>query len=1508
MKRFISIFLFVFTCFLSALSQSASSNAFYDKAIASFRAGKYEEALAWFEKTLEIDKQENPNHNELIGADKHWVAHTLYLLKRNEEAKKYMPDFYEIEPADRYALKDIFRYSQNVADATSPDMVITWLNFMLDEEKKVFGEDHPSIFNTYSNLAYLYFISGDEINCIKYINLAKEQSKKIKVSTSSWQAAPYAMECSIFASKNDIEAADKSFDIAWNYLNGDVTTYPTIYTFCLSFYINKNLHISNNINAAFAEVSRAYDELMKADDETFINCSDIINTIAEYGYTTGQAAMGLELTKRWLETTDEGHNYYKLFRCHYGRLLGYLNQHNKSFEILNELLKEERTENGTQPELWVDLLMYTQAEADMIRQYDIAAAYLKEALSIFKKYAPGTNNRIIECLHKLAAISTRTNNYRQSIDYLEDAIKIMNRLPEVSNYDIAFINKELASCYAVDNKEKAAEHFNIALELLKEPKDYNECVLYSDCMLAFLMLDLTDSTIPDKIAELEKIVLLYDANADFLKIKLKGFLSSYYLSKYDSDTALKQIDEAVEIASRIPEYNMYDVLSKKCSILMQKGDYDSAWEIADKLYNEALKNESGNELYLMNIIGLCSQLADFSFSLEWIAQFSEMSDRVLEYTKKLAYKDPAYLDYSLLAASMKQFSDSKMSKEIASNALKNTPKSTLENVPYSYLNALRIICECEYRNGNFEDALSYIPKIEKLIKKIGPSISYVTVYDLMGRIFNSLNLYADAEKIYLEGIQMVESVSPQHPILILLYQNIAQVYSKIGQISKYEEFLSKYNRLAGNFNNSEGYDLATNYSNAVRYMRIGLFDESEKAINVISDYVENHPDGYIPKYLPYYLNALKCYFMGDYAMAAFFIDEVLRYRDIKGDVYDWACEIYNTKGEYENGLKAAERLEEMINSSFPADAMERILPPKRKGDAYFGLKDINNCYINYEKAFRTSVKFLNNNLLTLTSNQRADYWNSNSFFYMIWLPKVASENSFPAEMNGLVYDATLFSNGLLLNADQSIYNVVQKSSPQIKDLYSQYTSRKENLNRVLQKYNISYDSFLQNRNQETIEIIIDKRDEVNAAQSDVEAIERDLMAKLREAHPEALKYNNYTWQDVKRKLPKNAAAVEYLDFPCSPDSNSVAALVLRKDFEFPVLKVLYRYPRNRSFDIESTYTTTELGDCLVDSLDNLLGDCTDVYFAPHGMLCTVALESLPRSRSDAKPLNLYRVSSTAILADKKFKRKDFKASLFGGLSYDMSVEAMVADTLNYPAMVKRDFVADNIFRAKREGDIEIPELPGTLKEIETINTLLSTKKKVSPTVKTGNQGTETAFKALSGKYGSILHIGTHGFFNADSTYTNSNLMNVSFEDQALERSGLLLAGAANRYVEQMEIPDNIDDGILKSSEIAKLDLSGVDLAVLSACETGLGAVTGDGVFGLQRGFKKAGVNSILMSLWKVDDDATSVLINEFYSQWLSENIDKYRALELAKEKVRQNPKWKHPKFWAAFILLDGINE
>ena len=134
------------------------------------------------------------------------------------------------------------------------------------------------------------------------------------------------------------------------------------------------------------------------------------------------------------------------------------------------------------------------------------------------------------------------------------------------------------------------------------------------------------------------------------------------------------------------------------------------------------------------------------------------------------------------------------------------------------------------------------------------------------------------------------------------------------------------------------------------------------------------------------------------------------------------------------------------------------------------------------------------------------------------------------------------------------------------------------------------------------------------------------------------------------------------------------------------------------------------------------------------------------------------------------------------------------------------------------------------------------------------------------------------------------------------RSGLVFSGAS-AYLEGEELPDDIDDGILTAQELSKLNLGNTDLVVLSACDSGLGETSAEGVFGLQRGFKLAGAKSLLMSLWKVDDLATSMLMIEFYKQYLS-GKSKRESLYLAQSVLRESEEFSDPYYWAAFIILD----
>ena len=138
--------------------------------------------------------------------------------------------------------------------------------------------------------------------------------------------------------------------------------------------------------------------------------------------------------------------------------------------------------------------------------------------------------------------------------------------------------------------------------------------------------------------------------------------------------------------------------------------------------------------------------------------------------------------------------------------------------------------------------------------------------------------------------------------------------------------------------------------------------------------------------------------------------------------------------------------------------------------------------------------------------------------------------------------------------------------------------------------------------------------------------------------------------------------------------------------------------------------------------------------------------------------------------------------------------------------------------------------------------------------------------------------------------------NAPSEDPMLS-SGLLLAGVSN-----MQGADK-DDGILTAYEIMNLGLNNLEMVVLSACETGLGEIaSGEGIYGLQRAFFVGGAKAVVMSLWKVDDNATRDLMTIFYKDYLK-NGNKREAFLEAQRKIKK--KYKDPIFWGAFVMLGG---
>ena len=217
-------------------------------------------------------------------------------------------------------------------------------------------------------------------------------------------------------------------------------------------------------------------------------------------------------------------------------------------------------------------------------------------------------------------------------------------------------------------------------------------------------------------------------------------------------------------------------------------------------------------------------------------------------------------------------------------------------------------------------------------------------------------------------------------------------------------------------------------------------------------------------------------------------------------------------------------------------------------------------------------------------------------------------------------------------------------------------------------------------------------------------------------------------------------------------------------------------------------------------------------------------------------------------------------------------------------------------------------LAGAAREVQSVAALWNSTQSEQASLLNDAAATETAFKTeAAGRR--VLHLATHGFFaGADQCAppdgTRAVAAGVPSVDtgNALLYSGLALAGA-NHHGASGEAGD---DGVLVATEIANLDLSGVEWVVLSACDTGLGSIAnGEGVFGLRRAFRIAGASTVIMTLWPVDDAATQTWVTKLYQARLRDHQSTAAAMRTASigalEARRRANASDHPFYWGGFV-------
>jgi len=773
----------------------------------------------------------------------------------------------------------------------------------------------------------------------------------------------------------------------------------------------------------------------------------------------------------------------------------------------------------------------------------------------------------------------------------------------------------------------------------------------------------------------------------------------------------------------------------------------------------------------------------------------------------------------------------------------------------------------------------------------GPT--YLYILNSMGFSYWDAGLSGKAEQMFLRVLDAYErNYGADHVYSAEVLVTIGQLYGEIGLYEKARSFLRRalnaYNTIYGEDNIETGHV----------YNQLGIVEQTEfefwrlRDINKAWPYLWAMQHNY-RKYLEYavkftgknsgdYNSALhNCglveLYKGNYNAANKHFSEVLQQYD--------SLKLDKSNSNYSNSLNskaiALSRLGDFRNANIYFERAIREAKTLYRDDSY----NLSSSYGTYgidlwkqhdwKKAadmmrlsYKLNLKRLED-LSFLTDNEREAFWDSFSTAFDTYKSFLFEYAIADKRLRADLFGVILNTKGQLFRANARWKEKIRASS----DSAVVKTFREwEEIKSTLATLSIASDN-------------IHEHDSLNAR---VQKLEEFLTAKTA-YFGTAAKETEYTWKDVKKNLERDEAAVEIVrmrkrGYPYSlTDSSDVrrqkypyfgftdtiyyAALIVKAKSKMPEIVLMKngnqmeRYEKYYRNMIGHGGKDTLTYKMLWQPLEKHLKDAKRIYLSVDGIYNTVNVNTLldPKTGKyllDEKDITTISTTRDLAVASMKTKKGD-KAVLIGRPSYE-----------------------------------NLADLPGSQVEIENINDEFARMGLATKVLLSKEASEDNVKKTKSPK---VMHIATHGFFLPDTE---------NFKSNPLVKSGLMLAGAkdvSQKDTRDLKTEESAEDGILTAYEAMELDLEGTDLVVLSACETGLGEQrNGEGVYGLQRAFMVAGARSIIMSLWKVDDEATQELMTAFYRKWVN-GQNKVTSFKEAQLDVKK--KYPNPVYWGGFVMV-----
>jgi CHAT domain-containing protein len=554
----------------------------------------------------------------------------------------------------------------------------------------------------------------------------------------------------------------------------------------------------------------------------------------------------------------------------------------------------------------------------------------------------------------------------------------------------------------------------------------------------------------------------------------------------------------------------------------------------------------------------------------------------------------------------------------------------------------------------------------------------------------------------------------------------------------------------------------------------------------------------------------------------------------------------------------------------------------KSGQMQFILGDIKNALYFSDLAIETYLAFIKDQFPALSEREKSKAWARMREDFEFYNTLAFTQRVAHPELIGKVYNILLATKALLLNATVKVrQRILASGDTALVHLFEQWLTQKELLAQYL--------GF-------TPQEIKDNNIDIEKSSNEVDNLER-LLSEKSELFKENFEKKNYLdWKEVKKSLGAGEVAVEitrfryyekgftdsviYAVLAVSPESKANPELRLCYNGEYLESKGINAYRNRLRFDLADTVSSRHYWKPIQD----VIGNAKTLYLAPDGVFNQLNLETMMQA-------NGKRVLETHQIVTIGSTRELITArNLANGGGVKPYLGEKWAVLFGNPTFYSSDWEGRKVLSPLNGAEVEINHVQTKLKAAGW-NTYFRTQ---------GEAG-ESQLKSIKSPV--LFHIATHGFFMEDigDKQHSSQFDQVAMQNPLL-RSGLVMKNGGEVLAHGGIEAFTNQDGVLTSYEVMNLDFDHTDLVVLSACETGLGDVQlGEGVYGLQRAFFQAGANHVIMSLFKVSDQATQEFMDAFYDLWL-QNEDKRKSFLQAKLKMMEKYP-DQPIYWGAFVMI-----